>query len=387
MAQLARLPLALPDLRISTSPRIAILRALYLGDLLCATPAFRALRERFPKAEITLIGLPWAADFVARSPHLDRFLPFPGWPGLEDEPPDPAGPGPFLAAARAARFDLALQMHGSGGTSNGCVAALGARVTFGYRQGDEDPCLDWSIPHRQDDHEVLRWCRLVAPLGARTPDRRLVFPLTPGEVASAAALLESHPACTGRWRRRIVGIHVGAKDPARRWPAKRFAALGDLLWACHGVALVLTGGAKERPVADGVLRELHAPVLDLVGRTDLGTFAAVIAQLDLLVTNDTGASHLAAASRTPSVVLFGPSRPGQWAPLDRTLHRALDARALVSWCHDGARALRHLPVEVVIAACVEQLHVGKSQGAGLSTPHPHRQDLQPANLALGTAED
>src|SRR5690349_18761415 len=133
MDQLAHLPLAPPDLRIPTAPRIAILRALYLGDLLCATPALRALRERFPGAEITLIGLPWAAEFVARSPHLDQFLPFPGWPGMDDEPPDPAGREPFLAAARAARFDLALQMHGSGVTSNDIVAALGARITFGYR--------------------------------------------------------------------------------------------------------------------------------------------------------------------------------------------------------------------------------------------------------------
>jgi ADP-heptose:LPS heptosyltransferase len=367
MDQFARLPLALPELQISTTPRIAIFRARSLGDLLRATPAFRALRERFPAAEITLIGLPWAADFVARSSHLDHFLPFPGWAGMGDEPSDAAELGQFLATARAAPFDLALQLHDDGAASNGFVAALGARITFGYRRGEEDRRLDWSMIYRDDEHETLRLLKLVAPLGARTPDRRPVFPVTPVEQANAAALLAMHPTRAGRWHRRLVGLHIGARDPARRWPPKRFAALGDLLWAIHGAALVLTGYATERPLADEVLRELRAPALDLVGRTDLGTFAAVIAQLDLLVTNDTGAPHLAASSGTPSVILFGPTQPARRVPLDSARHRALDARALVPWCHDGVRALRHLSADAVMTACEAQLQVRKPQVAGYGT--------------------
>ena len=339
--------------------RIAILRALYLGDLLCATPAFRALRDRFPRAEITLIGLPWAAEFVARSPHLDRFLPFPGWPGLADEPPDPAGPGPFLAAARATGYDLALQLHGDGAASNGFVAALRARRTLGYRRDDEDRRLDCALPHRADEHETRRWLRLVGALGARAGDCRPIFPIAPDEAAGGAALVAAHPL--GAARRPLVGLHVGAKDPARRWPPGRFAALGDGLWDRHGAALVLTGGAAERPLAEAVRRELRAPALDLVGRTDLGRFAATIACLDLLVANDTGASHLAAAVGTRSVVLFGPTRPERWAPLDRARHRALDARALVPRCADGSSALHHLPLDPVLAACDEQLQVEGSR--------------------------
>jgi ADP-heptose:LPS heptosyltransferase len=363
--------------------RIAILRALYLGDLLCATPAFRALRERFPAAELTLIGLPWAAEFVDRSPHLDRFLAFPGYPGLEDEPP-PGASDAFFAAIRETPYDLAIQMHGDGSASNGFVAALEAQHTLGYRHTAEDIRLDESLPYPQQEHETRRWLHLAAALGARTDDLRPIFPITAAEMATATALLAGHPAHDGARLRALIGLHVGAKDHTRRWPTERFAALGNLLWAQHGAALVLTGGAAERPLAEEVRRALHAPALDLVGKTDLGQFAATIAQLDLLVTNDTGASHLAAATSTPSVILFGPTRPEQWAPLNRRCHRALDACALVPGSADGADALRQLPVGSVLAACVELLRLRRSDPVGHAT-----EQMVPgtARASRGEAED
>lgn len=115
--------------------KIAVLRALFLGDLLCATPALRALRERFPAAEITLIGLPWARELVDRLDTVDRLLIFPGYQGIPEAEYHPERTAAFLAAARAYGYDLAIQMHGDGGITNGFVAELGARHTLGYRPG------------------------------------------------------------------------------------------------------------------------------------------------------------------------------------------------------------------------------------------------------------
>ena len=112
---------------------------------------------------------------------------------------------------------------------------------------------------------------------------------------------------------------------------------------------------------------MRTPPLDLAGATDLGTFAALIARLDLLVTNDTGASHLAAATATRSVVLFGPSRPGRWAPLDGARHRVVDALAAAPPGTDPAAALARLPVETVLAACDEALEHGPVPAAAVAS--------------------
>src|SRR5690348_12355226 len=90
-----------------TIRRIAIFRALYLGDLLLAIPALRAIRSHFPDAEITLIGLPWAASFVHRYSHyIDRFVEFAGYPGIDEVPVDPERTEHFLAEQRDYGYDL-----------------------------------------------------------------------------------------------------------------------------------------------------------------------------------------------------------------------------------------------------------------------------------------
>jgi ADP-heptose:LPS heptosyltransferase len=340
---------------------IAVVRALFLGDLLMTTPAWRALRRRFPRAEITLIGLPWAEEFVARVPHLiDRFVPFAGYPGIAELPYDPARTAAWLAEQRAYGYDLAIQMHGDGGTSNGLVAELGARATVGLaRPGDER--LDLAVPYPDDRNEVLRWLGLAAALGAPIGDGRLELCPTAADEARAAELLGAHGAGP------LIGLHLGAKDPARRWPVQRFASLGAALRRC-GARLVLTGGPADAALTAEAARQGLGPALDLAGKTDVGSFAAVVARLDLLITNDTGASHLASAMGTPSVVLFGPTRPAQFAPLDPERHVALDAQEHTPLGLYGAAALRALPVEPVLDAALAQLDRRRAAAADPAVP-------------------
>jgi len=105
--------------RLGETPRkVVVLRASRIGDFLCSTPAFRALRTALPGAEITMITLPLLQDLVTRSPHLDRFIPFPGFPGIAEQFFDARRAVQFFQEMQAEHFDLAVQMQGSGIYSN-----------------------------------------------------------------------------------------------------------------------------------------------------------------------------------------------------------------------------------------------------------------------------
>ena len=296
--------------------RIVVLRALFLGDFLCAEPALRAHQARCPLAELRLIGRPGIVPRLQRYACVDRFLSFPGCEGIAEAPYDPAATEVFLARAREMRFDLAVQMHGSGPASNGFVAALGAPVSLGYTPPGVPSPLTKSVPYPGDSvHEARKWLALVAHVGATGPARP-ELPVTKEEEQEAERLLEPLDR-----RRPVVALHPGARDPKRRWPAERFAALADQLWEAYGCQTVLTGVAEDAALSAAICGACHGPVLDLAGKTDIGCLAALLDRVDLLVTNDTGPSHVAWARGVPSVILFGPTDPARWAPLDGELHR------------------------------------------------------------------
>ncbi|HKD38188.1 MAG TPA: hypothetical protein VKB78_15350, partial [Pirellulales bacterium] len=177
----------------SRTPRIVVLRALMLGDLLCSVPAFRALRTALPGAHITLVGLPWAAEFVRHIPnYFDDFLEFPGYPGLPERSFDPSAIARFLIDVQSRRFDLAIQMHGSGSFVNPLATLFGAARTAGYFvPGDYCPDPHQFLEYPSDLPEVRRHLRLAAFLGAAPRGEHLEFGLTNADEVAARKLAES----------------------------------------------------------------------------------------------------------------------------------------------------------------------------------------------------
>jgi len=305
----------------TTGPcRVAVLRALKLGDLLVAVPAFRALRAAWPKAEIILVGLPWARSFVERYRcYLDGFREFPGYPGLPEREPEVARIPAFLNEMQGERFDLALQMHGSGSFVNSLTVLLGARHAAGfYVPGEYCPDAELFCPWPTRGREVMRLLALLEFLGLPSQGDHLEFPLQDDDFRAVAKLEGADQLQAGEY----VCLHPGASVPERRWPVEWFAAVGDAL-ARRGLRPVLTGSAAEKELTASVTRAMQAPALDLAGRTDLGAIAALLSQSRLLVCNDTGVSHLADALQVPSIILSTGNNPERWAPRDRRLHRVL----------------------------------------------------------------
>jgi ADP-heptose:LPS heptosyltransferase len=297
--------------------RIAVFRALMLGDLLCATPALRALRHAWPEARITLIGQPWAWALAARLRSIDDFVAFPGWPGLPESqgPPAPALRR-WLGARRAERHDWLLQLHGSGERVNALVTAMGAHEVFGFAPQaaavGRARFIDWP----RSGSEVERLLALTDAMGAPRRGDHLDFPLRDSDRDAA------EPLAAPLRGQRFAIVHPGSQLPSRRWPAERFAAVADAL-AGEGLAIVLTGSPHEAPLTRAVADAMRAPCLDLTGRTSLWELGALVEWATQVVCNDTGISHIAAALDTPSVVVANGSDVARWAPADSQRHRVL----------------------------------------------------------------
>ena len=305
-----------------TPRRVAVFRALQLGDMLCTVPALASLRRGLPDAHITLIGLPWSAAFVERYSHLmDAFLPFPGHPALPEQPADDAALTGFVEGMRSSPFDLVLQMQGNGTVTNELLAGFGARRVAGFAIDPETTGAPADfLAYPEGIPEIERHLRLMRFLGFPPVEDHVPFPVRAEDLAEIASLPELASVASGRY----ACVHPGSRAGERRWAADGFAQVADAL-ADDGLRIVITGTAEEQALAANVAALMrHEPVI-LSGRTTLGGLAALLLQSALLVSNDTGVSHLAAALRVPSVVLFSASDPVRWAPLDVERHRVVPA--------------------------------------------------------------
>ena len=328
--------------------RIAVLRALPgLGDLLCAVPALRAVRAAHPDAVVTLVGLRAATWLPIVYPELvDDVLVIDAWPGLPETRGSALEASRFLTRARARRFDLALQLHGSGNASNLLLGVLGARCNVGSRptHGPVPPPGRF-ITYEERGHEIHRLLRVTCAAGAPSRGTAIGWSSSPLELPRPL----TRPLRAGAL---FVVLHPGASIEARRHDPRLFTEVGRAL-AARGVRPVVTGSGDERDLTRLVAHAVGPAAIDLGGLTDLQQLAAVVGAAIGVVTNDTGVSHLAAALEVPSVVLFSVSDARRWAPLDRRRHVVVrsvptppDAGSVVG-ALDAARAT---PVRAVPAS-------------------------------------
>jgi ADP-heptose:LPS heptosyltransferase len=280
--------------------KLAVLRANAIGDFLVSLPAIEALRAAYPQAELVLLGSDWHAGFLAGRPGpVDCCLPVPPTRGVRDDrpPSPPAAVDRFFARMRAERFDLAVQLQGGGRHSNPFVGRLGARVTAGSQAPDAPP-LDRTVPYTRDQHEIHRFLEVAGLVGATPVTLEPRLRVTAADRAQAAAALAEDD-------RPLVVLHPGANDSRRRWPVERLAVVGREL-ARKGARLAVVGTAAEQPLADRLL----------------ATLEGLLEQATLLVGNDSGPRHLAAAVGTATVAVYWGVSLGSYGPLDRARHRA-----------------------------------------------------------------
>ena len=345
-----------------TNPRILLIKPSALGDVVHALPALKLVRRRWPGAHVAWLVQPKFADLLRGRSDLDAVHLF-----RRDSPGSVAG---LVGELRRAQFDLTIDLQGLSRTAwLGYLS--GTRWRAGFAGARE--MAGWLYNVRAggraaDGHAVDRNLALARRLGCRGP-AEFDFALSPADHAAAAALVPGRPYAV---------LLPGTNWETKRWPIGHFAALAAALPDRLGLTPIVCGGPGDAALA----RQVGAR--DLTGRTPLKTLAAVLAGAALVVANDSGPMHIAAALGVPLVVPFGPTdarRTGPYRRPECVVRLDLPCAPCYSRHCAHRSCLTLLAVEAVMAAAERQM--GAGQPVGTVCP-PDAQDSAKRTLASAT---
>ncbi len=339
------------------APRRILVRAPnWVGDVVMATPGFRALRAGFPEARIALQIRAGLAPLLAGAPWFDEVLPV-----TSHRRGARALLGEGLRLRRQTHFDLGICLPDSFASAL-LMRAAGVREIIGYRRGGRGLLLTRPVPRRRGadggswvarERHVLG---LLDPLGCERRGTHLELFVTPDEESATSDLLGAQDIEPGA---PLVALAPGsAYGPSKRWPAESFARAADAL-ARAGARVVVVGSPQEALLARRVTEAMREPAANLVPHLDLGTLKGVIRRSRVLLCNDAGARHVAVAFGVPCVVLMGPTS------LEKTGFNLERVRVLVEdvpcrpcyrrICPIDQRCMTRIDPQRVVAAAVPAL--------------------------------
>jgi ADP-heptose:LPS heptosyltransferase len=352
----ALLGLFLPRGRVTEVPLDSIRNILVirqhneLGDMLCAVPPLRALRQRFPGAFIGLVASPVNYEVMLHHPFVDEVILYDKLRFFRA----PTRIFAFLRKLKERQYDLAIvpSTVSMSFTSDAMAYLCGARyrIGAGSLNGIENIAshffnLPVAAGWTSDTpiHQTERNLDFVRCIGIDTDDLSVVIQLTDEERKTAESFLRPHLG----GGQIAIGFHPGAGKPRNRWPAERFAHLANRLASEAGALIVITAGPMDDDPVGRMTKILGSSYV-LVKDKSIREVAAIIDRLSLYVTNDTGVMHVAGATSTRVLSLFGPSDPYQWAPKSQR-HRFLLSQN---------REMNSMTEEEAYAAAIEMLRGG-----------------------------
>lgn len=334
---------------LTPAPRRILVKELnWLGDLVMSLPALRAIRRTWPGAQLAVLVKQELAGFFDGEDSVDEVIPYTiarGIRGIRDR-------RRIIAQIRVRRFDLAVMFPNS--FDSALLTAL-ARVPrrAGYSADARSPLLTLKATPPQDalsGHQANYWLAMVREtLGVEGSASD--FALSPHE-PHRSKMQQWLAATRKRPDARLVALApFAAYGPAKEWPAPKWARLVDLLASRDGSECVLVGTPSERARCEETAATTNAGALIAASETSVGQLIALLSLADVVIGNDSGATHLGAALGTPTVAIFGSTDPSRTAPLGprtRVVYRKVEC----SPCHAHTCRFGH-------HRCLEELEVAE----------------------------
>ncbi len=303
--------------KLSTPPRILIIRPDHLGDLLLATPVLNALREHAPDAHITMMVGPWSREIVARHPAIDHILTCP-FPGFQRAAQKPLAPYTLLFQTarelKNAHYDLAINLRYDfwWGAALIYLASIPRRVGYAIQPGR--PFLNYALPFPEPEHATVSNLRLTSSglqaLGYKALEEPFApkrYPLHFATTDEERAWVDTQLTAT---ETPVIVVHPGTGAAVKLWRTEAWAQCANSISAntssTKQVQIVLTGSKSEQSMLLEIAQDMQTAPLILCEMT-VGQLAAVLERAMLVLGVDSGPLHLAVAQNTPTIQLFGPT--------------------------------------------------------------------------------
>lgn len=288
--------------------RILVVLPNWFGETLFATPFLRGLRHERHRAWIATLGRPACRDILLHNPYVNELMDYDECGAHRRA----AGKWRLIQALRARRFDGAFILRPSL-TRTLMLALAGIPMRIGFAQPKSGWLLTTRVrPPDQTTHKATGYLALLEAFGYTAAAGPYDYAVSEPERQDAAAFLVREGLGPDR---PLVVLHPGANWPHKRWPPERFAEAGDQLAERERVRVAITGGPDDVELAEALRRRMRHPAVMLAGRTTVRQLAACLEQAQLVISNDTGVLHLAAALRRPLLALYGPTSPLITGPL------------------------------------------------------------------------
>jgi heptosyltransferase-2 len=340
--------------------RIVVRATNWVGDAVMSLPALRTIRERFPEAHIAVLALGWVADLYGRESFANEVIPYTAQRGAKDW----GGKWRLAADLRERKFDGAILLQ------NAFEAALvaflaGIPVRIGYARDGRTPLLTHAIPVPKKGeiprHESFYYLELLrrAGLAGPLPEEALIRLEGAAEAREAGRARFAQHEVTGP----VIGVSPGAAyGSAKRWLPERFAEAAAMVARERRASVALFGSGAERALCEvvaGALGNVEVACRNFAGETTLREFIEMTAACEAMLTNDSGAMHIASALGIPTVAVFGATDhvgTGPAGPLARVVREDVECSpCLLRECPIDHRCMTRVSAERVARTALELL--------------------------------
>ena len=302
------------SLSLDRIKRILLIQLGDIGDVVLTTPAIKALKENHPSGEIFVLIRDYAFELIEGCPWVDGVI------SVEKDKRKLRDKiiyqKDLLLGLRRKRFELAIDLRAG---TRGAIVSFLSRASFRigrYREGGKlwrNRLFTHLIRPENElsQYSTLHSLNILAPFNLRIKDTSPELTVTEEKERSAANILRRQKVPIDK---PIIALHPFSRWRYKEWPIRNYVKLIDHIGSRYGVSILMTGSDDERARAAEIVKRSTIDVYSLAGKTSIGELAAVLKRCSLLIGIDSAPVHIAAAVGIPTVTIFGPSSPVNWAP-------------------------------------------------------------------------